>query len=401
VTIAMHRGGTIAGVVTNDLKEPVVGAQVGALSRWLVNGDYRYVGIGGEGNPAKTDDRGAYRLIGLGPGEYIVRAVDGLSVAYASATPIKVGVDTEQTGVNIHTKPAPSGTISGSVTGPGAGLPGLPVRLYQEADPVEWQPITTARTDAGGRFSIDDVPFGKYVLIVQPGLAQNQPQVWGRTAVVVTASGIATPAINLRAGSRLSGRVSGSGPLRGDIQIRPVGRGHPEASSARGTVGTDGTFVIANVAPGRYRWTPSQQLGRSGRLLLSVSIKDVDVSDIPFEVPPDSAIENVKITLTEPGHVTGTIRDAAGAPTTKGAVIVASTDPRDWSAFSTRIQIARPDTAGVYDASGLPAGRYTVSLVTQLEAGQLWDPAFLKTLAKSQQITLAEGQTATLDLRLK
>jgi hypothetical protein len=39
--------------------------------------------------------------------------------------------------------------------------------------------------------------------------------------------------------------------------------------------------------------------------------------------------------------------------------------------------------------------------VTALAPGQLWDPAFLRTLAKSQQIELSQGQTATVDLRLK
>jgi hypothetical protein len=399
ITIALHRGSTIAGVVTNDLKEPVIGADVSALSRRSRSGDYRYYPMGA--NTAKTDDRGAYRLIGLEPGEYLVRAVDGLSVAYASAAPIAVGVDTEHTGVHIQTKPGPSGTITGSVTGPGAGLPGIQIKLFPDPDPVELIPVTTARTDASGRFSIDDVPIGKYVLVVQPGLAQNQPQVWGRTIATVTAAGTAPVAIVLRGSARISGRVSGQPPRRGEIQVVPVGLGHPEASPARGVVGTDGAFVIPAVAPGRYQWRANQQLGGSGRFVLSVFVKDTDVSDAPFEVAPASVIENVKITLTEPAHVIGTVRDAAGKLTTEGAVIVASTDPRDWSSFSRRIQIARPDTAGMYDASGLPAGRYTVSLVTRLKPGQLWDPAFLKTLAKSPQVTPTEGQTAVVDLRLK
>jgi len=93
--------------------------------------------------------------------------------------------------------------------------------------------------------------------------------------------------------------------------------------------------------------------------------------------------------------------DAAGKPTSRGAVIVASTAPRDWSEATRRIRLARPDTAGRYEISGLPPGPYTVSAVTALAPGQLWDAAFLKTLAKSQQIELSQGQTATVDLRLK
>jgi len=63
--------------------------------------------------------------------------------------------------------------------------------------------------------------------------------------------------------------------------------------------------------------------------------------------------------------------------------------------------LARPDTAGFYDIQGLPPGPYTVSAVTAVAPGRLWDPAFLKTLARSRQVTLSQGQTATVELRLK
>jgi hypothetical protein len=79
LTIALHRGSTIAGVVTNDLKEPVVGAQVRATSRQS-RGDVRWLAT----ETAKTDDHGAYRVIGLDAGQYFVSATDGLSVAFAS-----------------------------------------------------------------------------------------------------------------------------------------------------------------------------------------------------------------------------------------------------------------------------------------------------------------------------
>ncbi len=158
---------------------------------------------------------------------------------------------------------------------------------------------------------------------------------------------------------------------------------------------------MANVAPGRYSWIPTQQLTKSGQLLLSVFIKDVDVTDAPLEITADTtAIENVRVTLTPPARVAGTVLDANGRPTTAGAVVIAAADSRYWTRYSRRVQLVRPDTEGGFEFR-LPPGRYRIIRVAKLAPGQLWDPTFLKTVASGLAVTAAEGQVATLQLRLK
>ncbi|HEX5069935.1 MAG TPA: carboxypeptidase-like regulatory domain-containing protein [Vicinamibacterales bacterium] len=399
--IALHRGSTIAGVVTNDLNEPVVGADVRAINRHSPVDSRLLVAAN-----AKTDDRGAYRLIGLEAGQYFVSATDGLSVAFANgtgtpATPrlITVGVDAQRSDVNIKTRPSPTGTIAGSIAGPGAGAPGMSVMLMQDAAGAGFVGVTSARIEPGARFTIADVPAGKYVLIARPGTVRA----WARTAVSVTANGQATPTVALHPGGRISGTVVAPSGVRGTVGVSPLGADHPEAASANSGPVSAGSFAIPNVAPGRYRWLPSPEMPPmwGADYTPSVFLKDQDVTDLPFEVGPDAAIENVRIELTRTARVSGTVRDASGKPTSRGAVIVASTSPRDWTEVSRRIRLARADTAGFYEIGGLPAGSYTVSTVTALSAGQLGDPAFLKTLAKSRQVTLTQGESATVDLRLK
>ena len=51
--------------------------------------------------------------------------------------------------------------------------------------------------------------------------------------------------------------------------------------------------------------------------------------------------------------------------------------------------------------SGLPAGEYYVAAVTELEPGDLADPAFLEQLAAAAfKITLADGEKKQQDVKL-
>lgn len=390
----LHRGGTIAGVVTNDLKEPVVNAEVRAAKpatapqRWSVTS-------------ARTDDRGAFRLIGLVPGDYFVGVKDGLGITYApeavtiaTAQRISLALDGEAT-TAIRTRPSPSGGIEGAM----AGLPnvGATVSLLREGDDAGFWPMPGVRTIAN-RFSFADVPVGRYALIVRPGLVNSPPRAWGREAVTVTAGVASTPTITLREGGKVSGQFVGPEPAHGPLEIAPVGTDHPEAVNVRGSLGPASTFVISNVAPGTYRWVQTQQMGR---WLLSVMLKDEDIADLPLIVGPDTAIENLRVALNEPAKISGTVKDVTGAIVTTGAIVVAAVENRYWLQSSRRVRVVRADTAGHFEVTGLPAGRYRVNHVERLAAGQLWDQAFLRTLAQSREVTLAAGGSTTVELRLK
>jgi len=68
VTIRVFRFATISGVVTDQTGEPAVAVTVRAYRRSITSGRRMLTGAGS----AVTDDRGAYRLFNLVPGEYIV-----------------------------------------------------------------------------------------------------------------------------------------------------------------------------------------------------------------------------------------------------------------------------------------------------------------------------------------
>jgi hypothetical protein len=68
VRITLARPGSITGTITDERGEPVVGVPVRVLPQVLVSGRAQWLA----GATALTDDRGVYRLAGLGPGKYLV-----------------------------------------------------------------------------------------------------------------------------------------------------------------------------------------------------------------------------------------------------------------------------------------------------------------------------------------
>ena len=66
--IVMWRPGAISGTVRDEANEPVVGVYVRALARHIFGGQPQLLA----GPVARTDDRGEYRIAGLGPGQYVV-----------------------------------------------------------------------------------------------------------------------------------------------------------------------------------------------------------------------------------------------------------------------------------------------------------------------------------------
>lgn len=66
--IRMWKSGAIGGRVLDEMGEPLVGVYVRALARVLIGGQPQLLA----GPVAKTDDRGEYRIAGLGPGQYLI-----------------------------------------------------------------------------------------------------------------------------------------------------------------------------------------------------------------------------------------------------------------------------------------------------------------------------------------
>jgi hypothetical protein len=189
VTFRLERGGAITGRVLDHEGDPLVRAQVSALQRRSIGGAWRLLSSG-SGGYASTDDLGQYRLFGLPPGDYYV------SASYAM----------------------PSPTIDVPVV---EGQPryGYAPTLYPSSISIDGSQKVTVRAgqDTGG---ID-------VSLVRARLG--------------SVSGRALDA----AGNPLTGS-------RGFVMLAPAGEVSQSGIGSSMRRKEDGTFVIANVPPGRY-----------------------------------------------------------------------------------------------------------------------------------------------------
>src|SRR5687767_3015755 len=71
IDFSLPRGSAITGRITDEFGDPITDVLVQALRYQFVNGERSLVDAG---RVAQTDDLGAYRIFGLMPGDYIVRA---------------------------------------------------------------------------------------------------------------------------------------------------------------------------------------------------------------------------------------------------------------------------------------------------------------------------------------
>src|SRR5688500_4941181 len=71
IDFGLPRGSAITGRITDEFGDPITDVQVQALRYQFLNGERQLVDAG---RTAQTDDLGAYRIFGLMPGDYIIRA---------------------------------------------------------------------------------------------------------------------------------------------------------------------------------------------------------------------------------------------------------------------------------------------------------------------------------------
>jgi hypothetical protein len=231
VSVTMSLPGSISGIVSDERGEPIVGVYVRVLPQMFVAGRTQWLA----GPVAVTDDRGAYRIGGLGPGVYLVSVP-----SVQSTLPI---------GATIRPPGAWSGTSMSD--------------LRMASETAKAAPLVV---DAGGG---EQLVVGRYA--ASPISADGQRTVFPITFYPnVSTPAAATPielgASEERAGVdlslqpvhavRVSGVVQGPPDAVGNLLLRllPVGLEEFGQGSEAATTVTfaDGRFAFLNVPEGRY-----------------------------------------------------------------------------------------------------------------------------------------------------
>ena len=401
----------------------------------------------------ETDDRGMFRLFGIPPGEYVLRAhaepwammhgamsvhemtpadiqwarsqmQGGASVSSVSAEPpprrprayapsyypgtssrtqaavVRLGPGEERTGLDITTQAVATSRVRGTVEFDGSRDGDVPNVSFVEVDNTD--SFYGFGFTHGWTFSLDGVPPGRYSVTASLEKSKH----FG-TAEVVVSGQDQNVQIRLREPLALRGVLSfrdstQAVPKGLRVELAPLGtRGTLTVSPEAAAPGADGSFEVKGIMPGRYRVNP-QIPGAGAWSVESIKAGDLDVTAVPLVLTADASTPPLVITLTDqPTDLSGRFEDASGRPATDYFIIVFSPDERAWYRNSRAIAQTRPGTDGRFSVRALPPGNYLLAAVTDVERDQRFSPDFLKELVPSAvKVTLGAGEKKVQDLRI-
>lgn len=436
IDFALPRLGAISGRVVDETGEPLAKVSIWAMQFAWHRGVRRLIPfIVSEdcctfGSHATTDESGQYVLL-LPPGEFVVMGMSRETwpleadpkqvfsyppsfypgvIDPADAQRIKVGIGQEVGGIDLALIPGRTARVSGTVLD-AAGTPVAhqSVTLTQELmGPVGGSVYTpnTVQTGPDGRFSVNNVQRGDYLLAVRAAVAPNQPSQEARQMIEVAGADIDGLLVVTGSGGTIRGQVVTDSEAPVPAIDRLSVRARPLTWAARlstlalpGRVNADGTFelngligpVVLTVGALTGDWT-----------LKAAEVNGRDVADDPIDVPHGQTVTGLRVVLTNRStEVHGALVDEKQAAV-DGTVVVFSEEASRWYQDSRTVRAARPDQHGQFSIRGLPAGSYLIAAADYVQDGQWYDPEFLAELRRrAERVTLAEAEHKRIDVTLK
>lgn len=440
IDFSLPRGSVIAGRITDEYGEPIADVNVQAMRYQFANGQRQFVNAGRAGT---SDDIGQFRIFGLMPGEYIVRASvrDNAAMAAAivagtdepsgypatyypgttdvgQAQALSLDLGQELGSVAFSLVPARLARVSGNVlSSEGRPLSGAVVILRPIWGGGIGGPLNIGggnQVRADGSFILNSVAPGEYTLDVQQRPQNPQSVVNGQlefasVPLSVSGSDIEGLTILTTPGISVSGRVVFQGqqaqnPTARGLQVNataPSGMQSLMGIAGRalggGRVSDEGTFELRGVlGPQQIRvgGVPA------GWALKSITLAGDDITDAPYDFRPGENVTGVLVTLTDRiTDLSGAVRDSRGQPVKDYVLVIFPEDGKLWAGQSRYVRTARPNQDGNFSIKGLPPARYLATAIESLETGSQNDPALLEQLRpRAKRFALTEGQSLSLNV---
>jgi hypothetical protein len=430
IDLRLPAAGAISGRVLSDSGEGLDGVEVEVLRERYLPGGARPLAVGF----AQTEALGVFRIAGLEPGEYYVRAytdraiappraADVANVAGATtfaptffpgvtrvdeALPVLLTSGQELFDLELTLVPVRALTFAGRLVDPeGSPFADVSVRLVKFGAAAAPNGLGAA-VAPDGRFEIRGLVPGDYMLHVLDRGAEVSR--WGAaTQSIAISEDVADFELLARPGAQLVGRIvrdgnvalpfdaSGigveveqrmTGPLGGMTGVRASGEG----------VATDGTFSIN--APGG---TGALRVSRlpEGWMLKGIDLDGLDITDEPVELGGGGS-RRVEIVLTDrTSGITGTVTDRSGKAVARAIVVAFPEDRARWGSTRLLNGVAADDN-GSFRVERLPPGNYRVVAVDALAMNAWQDADVLDRLWPiANALRLLEGEQRAISLRIQ
>lgn len=428
VLFRLTRAAVITGRVMDEDSEPLVGVRVVALQKPSED-ELEDEGassarrqelrpVGGD----QTDDRGLYRIFGLQPGEYYIRASDkdeptqGVSstdsefwvqrylgseyaptyfpgvpqVDQAEVISLKPG---EETQADLTLRRIQTAEVAGHVISPNGPAKRAMVQLAPK-DQQDFASQYEDTTDDAGSFKMKGVPPGSYILWVYQSPNQDyQYEMSAQQKLEVSGENIESLTVAVGIGATIEGRVRSSTPgsfTTGRLHLSLAAIDEDNLGSWHGIVNKDGTFELKSVRDGNYAvhlWGLEQ-----GWYMKSVRFGGEDVLEKGLQLENASAGGHLEIVVSSASaQLEGSVVE--DDQPLVGATVRVTPDPETpYNKF--RRSGTRTDQAGHFSFPSPAPGKYQVIARSPAPA-ENGHPK-----SEPQSITLSEHDKKTLDLKI-
>jgi protocatechuate 3,4-dioxygenase beta subunit len=431
VLFRMVRASAITGKVLDDTGEPMMAVNVSVL-RKLTEEERENEGPRGKKlemtsvSVVQTDDRGEYRIFGLEPGEYFVKAAENaeslymfgqmeegsdarvlrelgtqyapldypgaLQVDQAQAVTLRAG---EEMQADFFMHRVKLVEVAGRVIGPD-GSPAVGAYVFLSQPGVsDWGGELGRGTDSKGEFSIKGVSPGSY--IVSAGTRDKGKLYNTQQKIEVGEAKADSILLTLGAGATIHGRLVAAAGISLPAARTMVRLDSPavegEADVAYTEVNKDGSFELDGVADGNYALITTGL--EQGWFLKSAHVGSEDVLLKGVQVENGAVAGRLEIVVSSDGaQIEGAVTDSEQNQTLAGVQLRAKPEPEtDYNHFLSRRTAT--DQNGHYLFKDLPPGKYEVS-ARILPAG----PGAPAVKSDPVALTLGDREHHALDIKL-
>jgi len=423
VVFRMIRAAVITGRINDDDGEPMAGIQVVALRRpneaemeensWRSRREELRPATGGQ-----TDDRGQYRLYGLKPGEYYIRAVDefvppimnlpsdewelreSLGSQYApvyypgvtqmsqsQAVPVGAG---EEAQIDFTMRRTKTVEVSGRVIG-ADGKPTSDAYVnLDEYPPSDYSFGHGASPDETGQFTIRGVPPGTYLLMAeQRSTGSDASGFHARQKIEASTDNVESVTLVLGRGVRVSGRVlTAGGTVHFERLFISLISREDEFPGGWARVNKDGSFDLLDVPEGNFTFNLNGL--EEDWYVKSARMGQDNILDDGLLIERGQARNTIQVVLSNSSaELDGSVNEDGHALI--GARVHLTPDPE--TAYNRiRMRSTTTDQNGRFTFSGIAPGRYKVLAKSSDTQGA--KPA----VSDSHEVSLSEREHKTIAL---
>jgi hypothetical protein len=428
LTVELIPGANISGHIKNSDGKPMPQVSLEVV-KYFYNGNQKE--LQGVAAPSFTNADGEYRIAGVGPGKYYIRAtapeappskpstkatgkpdaaakVEAYATTYypngndvGSSSPLVVRAGQDVAGIDITLTPVKTVHLDGRVllSGSRDAVPSAEVTLVAADGSASEK---HAAADAKGAFALQNIAPGDYVLVarVEP-VTQKIKMLFGQKPVHVEEKNLSKVDISVGPGVQVSGHIHVDDKTNADLSkmtaslqmegISSVTSLMPEVSG--GGVRPDGSFTFSDVAEGMY----SLDLNPVPAGCYLKSNGGVDVLEAGITVAQGQSPALIDLTLSaSASQLTGVVlNDQMPAPDIR-VVLLPVSSRRGQSRFFRR---AITDASGRFTLKSIVPGDYKVLALDGVDRTSLYDPDFLEQFAdRGESVHLQEG--GVQDVRL-